>query len=159
MGVKILKLSLSQFPEVKGVFVGGCVERGEGSSFRRKAHAHNDKRNNDSYFGWVCFRSWRRVGTYTMNASSLFDGEITKPSMLMKHEAAHILTPNHGHDDVWRKKVREIGGQINWWETKKYHQMRRRRIHTWVFHKAESDGSLFICQHDGNPHFKKEYKS
>lgn len=150
-----MKLSLSQFPEVKGVFVGGCIERGEGSSFRRKAHAHTSK--SDEYFGWICFRSWRRVGTYTLNASSQFDGEITKPSMLMKHEAAHILT-GHGHDDVWRKKVREIGGQINWWETKKYFQRKRKRIHIWVFYRTDSDGTWFICQHDGNPHYKKEYK-
>jgi len=27
----------------------------------------------------------------------------------IKHEVAHALCPNHGHDDVWAKKAREIG--------------------------------------------------
>lgn len=27
----------------------------------------------------------------------------------IKHEVAHALTPNHGHDDVWSTKARELG--------------------------------------------------
>lgn len=95
------------------VFIGGCVERGVGSSFRRQAHAHNFKQ--DSYFGWICVRSIKRIGQYRQISND--DGTLTiiidKPSMLLIHEYAHILTPNHWHDDIWRGKVRELGGQID----------------------------------------------
>ncbi len=99
----------THYPEFEGLFVGGCVERGDGSSFRAKAHAHTS----GEYKGWICVRSVKRLGN-------------GKPSMLMLHELAHILT-GHGHDDVWRKKVREVGGRIRYWETKAYHKKRKAR--------------------------------
>ena len=95
----------------KGTFVGGCVERGDGSSFRRRAHAHCF--DSDPHKGWICVRSPKRL--------RMANG---KPSMLMLHEMAHILTPNHWHDDYWRDKVRELGGRISRWETKEYHRQR-----------------------------------
>ena len=67
----------------KGTFVGGCVERGDGSSFRRKAHAHcYDK---DPHQGWICVRSPKRLYDSAGNAS-----------LLMWHEMAHIITKD-GH--------------------------------------------------------------
>lgn len=109
----------------KGVFVGGCVERGDGSSFRAKAHAHNeqyvkigsskvmDENGNPKewkHFGWICVRSAKRL--YTRPG---------QPSNLMWHELAHILTPGHSHDDVWRAKAREFGVYIG----KRYAKQRR----------------------------------
>ena len=53
-----------QWPEIKGVFVGGCVARGVGSSFRASAHAHCfTKLPHEQYPGWICVRSLKRVGT------------------------------------------------------------------------------------------------
>ena len=77
------------------VFVGGCVERGDGSSFRRKAHAHTSK--DDIHYGMICVRSSKRL--YTPSG---------KPSYLMWHELAHIIT-GHGHDIIFIRKMREFG--------------------------------------------------
>lgn len=79
-------------PEVIGVFVGGCVDRGDGSSFRAKAHAH-DK---DPHKGWICHRGTKWL----------------KCRELLLHEVAHVLT-GAGHNDKWRKKVIDIGGTLN----------------------------------------------
>ena len=102
-----------QWPEVRGVFVGGCVARGPGSRFRAKAHAHNFK--SDPHFGWICFLSLKRVGEVEGKT-------ITNPSAVLWHEYTHILTPNHYHDDVWRAKMKELGQPI----TERYKKKPRR---------------------------------
>jgi hypothetical protein len=95
------------FPEFKQygvqVFVGGCVARGDRSSFRAIAHSHNvlGKRRTNKWYGWICVRSPKRLRN-----------EKGEPSATMWHELAHILTPNHWHDDVWRKKMIELGQPI-----------------------------------------------
>jgi len=81
------------------VFVGGCVERGDGSSFRAQAHAHNSK--TDPYFGWVCFRSSKRLFT----ASGA-------PSQLLLEEIAHILAPNQPHNATWIRRYKELGAPL-----------------------------------------------
>ena len=98
------------------IFIGGCVERGVGSSFRARAHAHNfqQRTGEAEYFGWICVRSIKRIGDYHIvcNDNGSHELIIDKPSNLLKHEYAHILTPNHWHDDTWRKALRELGGRI-----------------------------------------------
>ena len=74
----------------RGIFVGGCIERKEGSSFRRKAHAHCYKKE-DKYFGYICVRSPKRL--------YMKDG---KASLLLWHEMAHIVTrASHGTRKFW----------------------------------------------------------
>lgn len=85
----------SGLPGVQGIFVGGCVERGIGSSFRHRGHAHNERK--DPLRGWICIRSAYRVYTDAM-----------QPTRLLWHEYAHILTPGHGHDDKWREAMRYL---------------------------------------------------
>jgi len=98
------------YAQFRGVFVGGCIDRGDGSSFRAKAHAHTKEPNK----GWICVRSAKR----------LYVSGTDRPSKLMLHELAHILT-GHGHDDTWRKEVRRLGGTIHHWETKAWHRQQR----------------------------------
>jgi hypothetical protein len=86
----------AEWTEVAGIFVGGCVARGEGSRFRHQAHAHNTPRQ--AWYGWICVLSPRRL--YTAGGA---------PSRVLWHEYAHILTPNHGHDDAWRATMKRLG--------------------------------------------------
>ena len=97
----------SIWPEVEGIFVGGCVERGEGSRFRRRAHAHNSRK--DPHFGWICVLGFSRVkNCWRPLHDDERDGEQTKGNRLLFHEYAHILTPGHGHDDAWRAAMRRL---------------------------------------------------
>lgn len=87
------------WPEVVGVFVGGCVDAAREWDLTHRAHAHN--RTEDQYRGVVC------VG----DLSVLFTAA-GRPSRVAWHERAHLLAPNHGHDDHWRRKMRELGQPI-----------------------------------------------
>jgi hypothetical protein len=68
------------------------VARGDGSSFRAKAHAHIT----GEYEGWICVRS----------AARLLD------RFLMLHELAHIIT-GQGHTDGWRACLLKLGGTLD----------------------------------------------
>lgn len=84
-----VKLEPIQRYEVR-LFVGGCVERGDESSFRRRAHAHVEGQHK----GWICIRSWRRVL-----------GTTGRPSRLVWHEVAHCLVgPRNWHNATWNRK-------------------------------------------------------
>jgi hypothetical protein len=117
-------------PELLGIFVGGCIERGVGSRFRHQAHAHCHPK--DAHKGWVCVLSHRRLYSQT-RTMQLVDipippdhpwvgqlGQVrhqelkavwtptTQPSRLMWHEYAHIIT-EAGHDDRWRAAMKQLG--------------------------------------------------
>lgn len=84
---------------VAGIFTGGCVERGEGSSFRRMAHFHHV----GEYTGWICLRSAKRLTT----ASG-------KPTAVMYHEYAHALVAAAGyssetHGVHWCRIIADLG--------------------------------------------------
>jgi hypothetical protein len=94
------------WPEVVGLFIGGCVQRGVGSSFRHQAHAHTSGPDK----GWICVRSHRRLFAATRQADGSW-ATTKRPSRLMWHEYAHILTGT-GHDERWRRQMRELGQPI-----------------------------------------------
>jgi hypothetical protein len=56
-----------------------------------------------------------------------FDGKVLEPSATLMHEIAHILTPNHGHDDAWRTKMAELGQKV---EGTRYQKRSRERAAT-----------------------------
>lgn len=96
------------WPEVAGVFVGGCVDRGAGSRFRHQAHAHTGK--DDSHRGWICVLSHRRLFAASRGADGSWEAT-ERPSRLMWHEYAHVLTMQ-GHTDAWRAAMRRLGQPI-----------------------------------------------
>jgi len=86
-----------EWKEVRGIFVYGCVVRGEGSSFRAQAHAHTA----GDASGWICVRGHSRI------KNCIDNGSVVNPNRLLFHEYAHIRS-GHGHDDAWRKTMREL---------------------------------------------------
>lgn len=94
--------------EVSGVFVGGCVARGEGSSFRGRAHAHNNPK--DAHFGWVCIRARWRVGVIADASDHDWDGDVVKAGETLVHEYAHILVPNQGHTPRFSRVLLTLPG-------------------------------------------------
>lgn len=97
---------LADYHELKGIFLGGCVERGVGSSFHYAAHAHccwppSDNRSERAamtrkWFGWICIRKPERVSEHD----------------LMMHELAHLLTSDRRHDDGFRAMAVKLGGSF-----------------------------------------------
>ena len=93
-------LDPSQWPEelkhpaVKGVFVHGCIEKGDGVYSRNRAHAHTA----GEHAGWICVYVAKRL----------------KFRELMLHELGHLVVgPGHGHNDKWRSAVLALGGTID----------------------------------------------
>ena len=93
------QVDFKEFPRAK-VFVGGCVSRGDGSSFRSSAHAHSSKCKDA---GWICVRSKKP------ETLRLPDGE---PTNLMKHEYAHILV-DEGHTKKFWETLYKLGGYMD----------------------------------------------
>ena len=95
-----MTLTPDQYPDslkphaahIKGIFVCGCISRGEGSRFRAKAHAHTTGKHK----GWLCVLSAKRL----------------PEPMLMLHEVAHLIS-EEGHTAKWRETVLTIGGTLD----------------------------------------------
>jgi hypothetical protein len=92
LGVLPRSAWLVEHPELRGVFVGGCVDRGVGSRFRAKAHAHT----HGEHRGWICFLSanWLHL------------------RLMWLHELAHVVT-REGHTARWRAFLLQIGGTLD----------------------------------------------
>lgn len=107
IGRKENHMPIVEYPELeayrdrgfKGLWVKGCVERGEGSNVRYSAHTHKDGEFN----GWICVKGHSRLRRP--------DG---KPTLLIWHELAHILSGSgHWHDKVWQNNMRNLCGRVD----------------------------------------------
>lgn len=82
---------LLKHPKVRGIFVGGCIDRGLGYRFHHMAHAHLV----GPHEGWICFRSTRHMDRLE----------------LQMHELAHVVTREQ-HTRTWREYLLAIGGTL-----------------------------------------------
>lgn len=89
---KYLPKYIGQFKCVKGIAVGGCVDRRDSIEKENTAHAHNYQE--DKYFGWICVR---------------FNYSLRDKKTIL-HEIAHLIACGRGHDKVWKDTVVKIGG-------------------------------------------------
>lgn len=92
-----MEVFFPEFPRAR-IFIGGCVARGEGSSFRASGHAHTT----GPHINWICIRSKKP------EVLRLPDGT---PTNLLKHEYAHILTLE-GHTAKFWETLASIGGYM-----------------------------------------------
>lgn len=101
MVVEYVELEAYRNQGFKGLWVQGCVERGEGSNIRPSAHTHFQP--DDPYKGWICFKGFKRL----RQANG-------KPTLLIWHELAHVLCgPQHWHDRVWQDMMRSLCGRVD----------------------------------------------
>jgi len=85
----------------RGTFLGGCIERKEGSNIRSSAHVHCG--NTDPFFGWVCIKS-KKEGRVVR------DGKATN---LWKHELANLMSVKQGgYGKAFCKALVELGGRV-----------------------------------------------
>lgn len=85
----------------KGLWVKGCVSRGEGSNIRRSAHTHFQP--DDEWKGFICVKGYRRLRQKN-----------GKPTLLIWHELAHVLCgPRHWHDKIWQDTMRTLCGRVD----------------------------------------------
>lgn len=82
---------------IRGVCLFGCIDPSGATPLRaeHEAHVHVDRSARVAFEGWICIRTARALGFRE----------------LLLHEVAHLLT-RRGHDERWRRKVREIGGKL-----------------------------------------------
>lgn len=109
-----IKLTVPSLPEIRGVVVGGCIDKPRLREAQAlgivTAHCHNNTK--DRNFGWICITKDGMTGYQLMDGSGDFDGVVTKPNANVLHEYAHILTPDHGHDRAWMGEMRALGQTV-----------------------------------------------
>lgn len=88
-----------------GVFVGDCVADDPAHTLSEvDGHAHTYPR--DQWRGWICIIDPKRVLTRG-----------GRPSLLLRHELAHLLQPGQGHNARWKDQMAELGARA---EAKRY---------------------------------------
>lgn len=97
------------------IVIGKCLANGRKLPKSINGHAHNCiNKNNIDDFGLICLVNLRILGKY--EKISHLDGSFTlkviKAGHYLKHEYAHILTPNKNHCKEWLMNLKKLGGHI-----------------------------------------------
>lgn len=87
--------------KIKGVFVGGCVEHGEGI-WRTPGMAAHSHLNRGPAQNWICLTEDRFL--------LMVDGS-GRPNPVLTHEAGHVVT-GQAHTREWAATVRKMGGIV-----------------------------------------------
>jgi hypothetical protein len=87
-------MGLLAHSRVRGLCVGQCVD---GSPLPVDVYAHAHQYPKDANRGWICIRSPRDV----------FRRGSRQLSRTVMHELAHLVAAA-GHDDDWRRTMREL---------------------------------------------------
>lgn len=97
----LLNKFFKRFKEIKGFYIGKtCLF--DGHKIKERAHAHIPSDKGGRCVGWICIRDGQYL--WTIN---------NKPSMLLLHEVAHILSDS-GHNKKWRETYHKLGGKLYW---------------------------------------------
>jgi hypothetical protein len=91
---KDLPKCVRRFKQLKGICVGGCVDKSEGIRQDHIAHAHSCTKK---YKGWICLRYRYQL----------------RERLTLLHEVAHLIVDSPKalpHGKEWKKTVVDIGG-------------------------------------------------
>lgn len=80
------------------------------------AHAHNSNyKTNIEDFGLICLSNLKYLGKYEKirYKDGSYTLKVTRAGHYLKHEYAHILTPNKGHCKEWLINLEKLGGSIS----------------------------------------------
>lgn len=100
------------YPKIRHIFVGTCAQTLDPLKEKEIAHTHACKKN--AFYRCICVKY----------GSLLFESTDLAPSIVLKHEYAHILADycsmcanmcegktliNDAHGDLWLAKMRDLG--------------------------------------------------
>lgn len=100
----------------RGTFLGGCIERKEGSNIRHSAHCHCGLKKDKSKYphhGFICIKSKKPEKCINKNG---------KPTLMFLHELAHLICVGENKGNGYGKKFFEVARSIGYRRMKYDHK-------------------------------------